>query len=350
MTTNEYLELTAKQDEVLLAPFPERRSQLIPRAIIAHGATGAGKRLAVLASLINWATAVRRDNDFIVVVPTTFAIRDTIEKMKEITKALGLTGGVQTEELHQWVKIGSNRFHLYPYIFDYGGHTRYLGDVAFRNIIIGGVAFLAATRYSSLFIENVMQQMPDGQPCIWASVDAGDSDNYWYEQYIGKDKISGVVLIHFVLKDVNDNPGVSDRWKEYMLKRAKEDDATSEFISAVTGHWSAGKGSILSGLRDDGLAQQDIEEQLVYRERLRVARSSLASAGPSLIEALEELSFDAVFERKPPYPVLGYNEGPALLESLQESLRVESREMQEAVLLLVEKASEMSSGAEVRES
>ena len=336
--SSDHLEFTTKQQQLLRAGFPNRPSDVAPRSIIAHGATGAGKRLAVLAGLISWATTTRRRNDFLIVVPSPDGIHSLKGNIVAIAKTFGGFGGLSIEDSEQWVRVESNYFHFYPYALYFDDHTSYLGTIGFWNIIPRGVAFLAADGYSQAFVEHVISQIAEGPAMIWAAVDAGDSDNFWYTDYILKANGREVLAVHFDLQDVSENPGVSDRWREYMLTRARSDEETREFKSYVTGHWIPDSDSILDGLGEGERAQQDIDAQLLHRQRVGRARDVLIDATPQLIGRLEQLHFDAIMTRQLPYPYIGYVEGEELVAKLKETLSSPRREIREAASDLIESA------------
>ena len=343
--STDYLELTAKQEQVLVAGFPERPSDAAPRAIIAHGATGAGKRLAALAGFINWATTTRRHNHFIIIIPSSYGILELIDRIKSIVGMFGDFEAPTREKTQQWVKIGSNYFHMYPYQVYYGDHSRYIGTITFKNFIPESVLFLAADRYDQSFVEHVVSQIPEAPAMLWASVDAGDTGSYWYEDYIIKGELGNVLAIHFDLDDVGDNPGVNDRWRMYMLERAQQEGETTGFKSYVSGRWISGPESILSGLDEGSLAEQAIESQLSHREAIARAKELVEDLTPELVKNLEELTFRATIERKLPYPYINYEEGEGLISKLRSMLSSTRREVRSAASAVIEEAHR--SGADV---
>ena len=252
--------------------------------------------------------------------------------------SLGGFGGLAVEESDQWVRVESNYFHFYPYAFYYDDETRYLGAVNFWNITPRGVAFLVADLYSEVFVDHIISQIAEGPAMIWASVDAGDAENFWYTEYILKADGHNVLAIHFDLQDVSENPGVSDHWREYMLTRARSDDETNEFKSYVTGRWIASADSVLEGLGEDERALQDIDAQIAHRKRVERAEKRLIDPADELVVRMERLSFDAMIARVLPYPYTGHAHGEALVGKLKELLANRDREVRESAVVLIEEA------------
>lgn len=302
---SDYLDFTEKQEQVLKAPFPPGPVRTPPQVIIAHGATGAGKSLAILAGFIYWATLTRRYNHFVVIVPHTFGIRPLMDRFRSITESFGELGGLSLHPTNQWIQVESNYFHFYPYQVSVGYDDQSLGTIAFKNFIPEAVYFWAADLYEERFVDHVMSQVPDGAGRLWASMDAHDPDSYWYTKYIGEQANAEIVAVEFDIEDVADNPGVSDQWRGYMLEQAGREDASIEFRRKVTGKWLPDPQSVLSGFGGESAAEQEIKQQLRRREQVSLAQSVLANATLGDVEKMQDLSMDATIARTPPIPLCG---------------------------------------------
>ncbi len=335
---SEYLAFTARQEQVLKAPFPSEAVTTPPQVISAHGATGAGKSLATLAGFVNWATVTRRHNHFIVIVPHTFGIRTLMDRFKSITDSSGELGGLNVHTTNQWIQVESNYFHFYPYHISVGYDDQSLGAITFKNFIPEAVYFWAADLYEERFVDHVMSQVPDGAGRMWASMDAHDPDNYWYTKYIGKQANAGIVAVEFDIDDVADNPGVSDRWRGHMLEQAGREDASIEVRRRVTGKWLPGPQSILSGLGGESAAEQEIKQHMHRREQVARAQSILANATLGDVEKMQDLSMDATIARSLPYPYVEYETGDKLVEKVTELLSDPRRDVRNAALGLVIRA------------